>query len=517
MKKKVAALLCGVMCMSGFTGCSPTELAYLKMSSDFLDTMSSCVVEGSMQADIDFDAFDEMSKDIAAATGIPNDGVANGFSGKKSLKVDYEMNLKTDTLEYDMVFDVNVGGKTYDMGKFYYSLEKGAYVTSDTLWGIYQIVDEMNENTSDYIWSEAFARDLRDILSEERYIELVSAEELTGVDMGSAIPKQDMSRLYDAVFTFYEDVLDGFETGMVKQINGGYRIEADGKEVAQLLVDLLRFVANNPEQIMDATETYMTTVMDSVEGATPEETAMAKVQMAEMFADVRASQNDFVAAAEQMSYMMEGMMQTPGISDILDGFRYLATVKKVGGGFDSVAAYTLKYEGKTVCSLITDSVMAKKEVQIHFPLQGMNVDELKRKLARLEDETYNPITGISVTWGMYGENESADIHTMRSNAEGAHFGSNYNWSELIVENGRAYLPLRLIAETLGEEVGWENSTKTPYVLQNGKRIDMKGKLLNDKAFVAVRDFEKLGYSVSYQSHKDEFDSFFDYKEVILEK
>ena len=55
MKRKLAALMCGLMCVTAFTGCSSTELSYLKMSSDLLDTMAACRVEGKMQADIDFD------------------------------------------------------------------------------------------------------------------------------------------------------------------------------------------------------------------------------------------------------------------------------------------------------------------------------------------------------------------------------------------------------------------------------------------------------------------------------
>ena len=169
-----------------------------------------------------------------------------------------------------------------------------------------------------------------------------------------------------------------------------------------------------------------------------------------------------------------------------------------------------------VCSLVTESVMKKADVQIAFPKKGVTVDELTERLAVLENK-YNPVTGVSVTWGMYGDNEHADIYTMRSVAEGAYFGSNFNWSEIIIEDGRAYLPLRMIAEVLGEEVGWENSTKTPYVMQDGERIDMKGKLLEDRAYVGIRDFEKLGYTVTYMSHKDDFDSYFDYKEVVIEK
>ena len=34
---------------------------------------------------------------------------------------------------------------------------------------------------------------------------------------------------------------------------------------------------------------------------------------------------------------------------------------------------------------------------------------------------------------------------------------------------------------------------------------------------AIHLFEKLGYTVAYTSHKDDFDSIFDYKEVIIER
>ena len=518
MKKKLAALLCGVMCITAFTGCSRTELNYLMMSKDLMDTMSSCKVEGSMQADIDFDAFENMMDGVAKATGADSEPVETGMDGKKSLKVDYDMNMNIDTLEYDMSFDVAYGGKSYDLGKLYYSLDKGVYVTSDTMWGIYQIYgDLMDSNKDQYIMSDAFAQDFKTVLAEDKYIELVSVEQLTGVDVDSVVPEQNMSELYDAVFTFYEDVLDGFETGMVKEINSGYQIKANGREVAQLLADLLHFVGDNPEQVIDATEAYLMTVMNSVEAGTPEETAAVKAEMAALFAEGRASQDDFVAAAEQMAVMVESLMQYPGADIVLDSFNYIATVKKVGDSFNSVAAYTVKHDGKMVAKLVTDSVLKKDDVQIFFPVNSITVDELNEKLAKLEDK-YNPVAGVSVTWGMYGGgSEYADIHTMRSVAEGSYFGSNYNWSDMIIEDGRAYLPLRLIAETLGEEVGWENSTKTPYVVQNGERIDMKGKLQDGKAFVGIRDFEKLGYTVTYMSHKDEFDSYFDYKEVVIEK
>ena len=71
---------------------------------------------------------------------------------------------------------------------------------------------------------------------------------MTGVDMEGV----SMSGLQDAVFTFYEDVFKGFETGMVKKISGGYAIQADGQQVAQLMINMLDFIGKNPEQVLNA-------------------------------------------------------------------------------------------------------------------------------------------------------------------------------------------------------------------------------------------------------------------------
>lgn len=510
MKKKLAALLCGVMCVGAFTGCSNTELAYLKMSKDMLDTMEACKVEGTMQADVDFDALQGFVKDVAKATdgefGADFDGTELP-SGKKSVTVDYDMNMNINTLEYDMAFDVTYDGKKYDLGTMYYSLNHGVYVTSDTLLGAYQMAGSfMKDDEDSYLFSDAFEKDLKAVLAQDKYIELVSMKDMTGVDMEAAMPQNGMGDLYDAVMTFYEDVLDGFETGMVKEIPGGYAIQADGRKVAQLLVDLLDFVAKNPEQVINATEVYMDAVMDSMALGTPEETAAAKQEMAAMFAEARASQNDFVAAAKDMSTFLKGTMQDKSVAMILDGFAYKAEVKKAGDGFDSTASYELKNKGKNVLHMATNATMKKAVVKVSVPEKAISVDDLTAKLEALENK-YNPVTGVTMSWGYDGENHEAELYKNRK--EATFFGSNYDLTEMTVKDGRAYLPLRVICDALGENVGWENATKTPYVMQSGQRIDMKGLLQDGRAFVGVRDFEKLGYTVTYASSED------GYKEAVI--
>lgn len=507
MKKKLAALLCSVMCVGAFTGCSSTELAYLKMSKELLDTMETCKVSGTMQMEMDFDALEGFAADIEKATNaemgmnLTMDG-EEMLAGKKAVTVDYDMNMNLDTLEYDMAFDVTYEGKKYDLGTMYYSMTDGVYVTSDTLWGVYQMMDDaMKDYDDSYLSSDAFAKDLKAVLAEDQYIQLVSMEEMVGMDMAEAMPKEGMNDLYDAVITFYQDVLDGFETGMVKQIPGGFAIQADGKEVAQLLVDLLDFVAKNPEQVINATETYMNAVMDNMELGTPE----AKAEMAEMFAMARASQDDFVAAAADMKEMLAGIIQEENVAMILDSFSYEAEMKKAGNDFVSKADYDVTHKGKKVICLMINSTITKSNAAISMPKAAISMDKLTTKLQALENK-YNPVIGVTMSWGWDGTSNEADLYKMR--AEDGIFGEDYDFTDLIVKDGRAYLPLRMICDALGENVGWENATKTPYVMQDGKRVDMEGMLQDGRAFVGVRDFEKLGYTISYTSEDG-------YKEAVI--
>lgn len=39
-----------------------------------------------------------------------------------------------------------------------------------------------------------------------------------------------------------------------------------------------------------------------------------------------------------------------------------------------------------------------------------------------------------------------------------------------IYNGRTYVPLRSIAETLGKEVKWEGETKSIYIEQNSETV-----------------------------------------------
>ena len=124
MKKKLAALLCGVMCAGAFSGCSTDELGYLKMAANAMDTMKTCEVKGTMQADINFDALETFMTDVAKATGADMVATVGEFpDGRKTMQMDYDMNLDMDITNF-----VTVG-------------YKGLSEVIDGLGGIYIDVD----------------------------------------------------------------------------------------------------------------------------------------------------------------------------------------------------------------------------------------------------------------------------------------------------------------------------------------------------------------------------------------
>ncbi len=486
MKRKLAALLCAVMCVGAFSGCSTEELGYLKMAKDMADTMEVCKIEGTMQADVDFDAMESFVVDVAKATDPDTVAMVGEFpEGKQTLKIDYDMNMDMNAMKYDMSFDVDYAGKAYDLGTIYYSMKDGIVMTTDTLWGFYQLAGAVAEKSDDYSFTEAYAKDLKAILGQDKYIRLISAEDMTGIALEET---GDDVVLYDAVMTFYTDALKGFETGMVKKIDGGYAIQANGQDVAQLVIKLLDFIGKNPTQVLDATETYLMTVMGAA-GATAEE----KAEIQKSVAALKASEKEFIEAAGLMSTAVAELVTEDHIAMLLDSFRYEGQVKKTTTGFRSTDLIYVTYKEKQVVKITTDSSVTKSTKTVTIPTGGIALEKLQGDLEKLEDK-YNPIVGVEATWGW--DDTSALLQPVRKDRNG--FGG-ADQTTVLVKNGRAYLPLRTICDTLGETVVWDKTEKKAYVVKNDRKIAMNGWLEGSSTFVGVRDFEKLGYTVSYKS------------------
>ena len=73
----------------------------------------------------------------------------------------------------------------------------------------------------------------------------------------------------------------------------------------------------------------------------------------------------------------------------------------------------------------------------------------------------------------------------------------------MVQDGRIYLPLRALCDTLGETVVWDAQTRTASVVQGEETIQMDSILVDGVSYIGVRGFEALGYTVDYTNNNGE--------------
>ena len=72
MRKKIAALLCALMCVMAFTGCSKAEMQYLQMSADMLQNMPVAETKGTTTITMDFDALEKFMQRYRKCNGSDN-------------------------------------------------------------------------------------------------------------------------------------------------------------------------------------------------------------------------------------------------------------------------------------------------------------------------------------------------------------------------------------------------------------------------------------------------------------
>ena len=495
MKKKLAAFLCGVMCMGTLAGCSTEEIAYLKMVNELSDLQEQGRIVGTMQIDVDFDEMHKQAEELAKAYYDVADFTVNeneDLDGKKSFAVDYEMNLDTNKVAYDLAFDVKYDGKTYDMGKISHTATSGLYVSNDLLLGMYELMGDLDVGEeATFKLSEEYAKEFKEIVSKDKYIKLADAQEITGMDMKAAVSEQDVSEVIAAMMDFLQGALNGFETGLVKSVPNGFEVSATGSEAAQMIVKLINHIANNPDSVIAEAE-KLTTVAIEKFGADSAEAAAKQAEMKAAFAAVKEDKAIYADLLKEVAAMIEAEMKGEAAAKLLNDISFKETIVKAGEGYETTGVYEMKNAGKNVVTMKASAKIEKSANEISVPASYVELDVLRGKMNALEDK-YNPVIGAEIDWGFEKGGTDAILYAARKYYD----ESAMEWTNVIVKDGRAYVPLRLIAEKLGEEVGWENATKTPYVMKNGQRVDMKGLLQDGSAYVGIRDFEKLGYTVDY--------------------
>lgn len=498
MRRKLAAVLCTLLCLTAFTGCSADEVGYLQMSMNMIKGMETSETTGEAEITLDFDTMKTFAADVMLANGMEQEDVdvalanLDDFDGKKNVKLEYTMLMNMNDMSFMFDVDAKYENQEYSFGRWYYGMKDGVYVSTETLWSAYRLMQDMTETDADsYFFSEDFAKEWKAMLDRDQYICIMDMKEdlgLTQEELDALIPTEGYGSVYDAAVKLYTEGFSGFTTGMVSRIENGYRVEASGTEVGQMLVSLLDYVAKNPEQVLNATEEYLQVSMKA--------SGMTEADMADLtssFAAAREQLDAFSAVMADVKTAVEEGMKNETVAALLDGFHYTSDMTEVNGRYFSQENCQLAYKGNTMFASTSSCRMEEAKGSVVFPSISVRPDAITSDLDALTDK-YNPVTGVSATW--YYDEPTAFLTEER--AEPAYWsGGASPIVEYVVEDGRIYLPLRSICEMLGETVTWDQATKTASVVQGETVIPMDGLLVDSTSYIGVRGFEALGYQVTY--------------------
>lgn len=496
MRRKLAAVLCTLLCLTAFTGCSADEVGYLQMSADMFKGMEVSETTGEADITLDFDTMKTFAADVMLASGMTQEDVdaamagMTDFDGKKNVKLNYTMLMNMDDMSFMFDVDAKYKNQEYSFGRWYYGTKDGVYVSTETVWSAYRLMQDMTEDTDSYFFSDAFAQEWKSMLDRDQYICVLDMKEdlgLTQEELDALIPSSYDS-VYEAAINMYKDGFSGFSTGMVTRIQNGYQVEATGTEVGQMLVSLLDYMAQNPEPVINALEEYLKVTMQA-SGAT-------EAEIADLTSSMQAAREDVEAFRTVLADVKDAVatgMKNETVAALLNGFHYTSEFTKVNDRYYGSENYQMAYKGSTMCAITSSMRMEEARGSVVFPSISVRPDAITTELETLTDK-YNPVTGVSATW--YYDEPTAFLTEER--AEPVYWGGSVSpIVEYVVQDGRIYLPLRSICDMLGETVTWDQATKTASVVQGETVIPMDGILVDSTSYIGVRGFEALGYQVTY--------------------
>lgn len=480
MKKKLTILLSILMVSTSLTGCSQAERGYLNMSKQIASSSEYQTI-GSFSCEIDFDALAALA-DQAAEQFMEEDAYGSGMSagnafsevgltGTKKIEAHYNMivDMKSTTAiwaDFDLEFD----GKAYKMGDLYFDMVKGLYVSKDLLIGIYDLSRDLNPKGWDsYFYSDEYRNELLKALEGSEYVSYDISEE-QNAEIAAEIETISLynKESYEAAYQFIESAFSGFTTGIVSQTKDGYKISLSGKQGKKLMAEMLQYLADNTGNIMDAYKEYASVTMKNMPGLTEEEKTAANDEFEEIF-----SQNNKILVSSYLAMAKQMFVESDKARyiDFINGFQYEAALKKSGNKYVSLQEATLKDGKKTIFAFNSQSEIMIEQGTVALPAlpeAKVSFDDMSDAIDTIENK-YNPVATATIEW----------------------------WND-DYESAKLYVPMRSILENLGEQVAWNPNEKKAYVVRSDKQIEMTGIKKNGVTYIKVKDFEKLGYTVSYE-------------------
>lgn len=474
-KRWLALLLALLMGMSILTGCSPAEKSYY-----------SLMREVSTQK-----VFEDSGSYIINLTTLP----ASMFSGPEAmsaqtlstalgqLRIEYrgQVDMNQEVFRYDYtILDNRSQARKGDFSVAY----KGGvmYIKVD---GIMNFIKEFGNPVE--------RQNLDRIFAGVEWISM-SDQELTGALAVGSQPglTGSMFRQSSGQQLIFQKLLDGlvndvysdYSTSLVSQNGNKYVMTLQGRDLMDVFKSGAVYTINNIDKVSLSLQNFLTglTPAEAAQlGLTPDARMQAMQGLQQMVTEVKRDGQSAIREIESMSAASEAEMLR-----VINDSAIVSSIEKTGTNTYQVTSRIhlnisdpAKPGDRLAGSFSTEqNIRTGTTVQVAIPVGAVSMSQLQAKMPR---------------------NMTVNIDSGAYTSSNGLLSNNGRLSVQMVE-GRTYLPLRMVGESLGETVGWDQAAHQAYVVQNGQRINMAGVIVNSRTYIKMRDFEKLGFAVGWNDY-----------------
>lgn len=448
MLKRKSWLICLLLCsfLLLATGCNQAELNYLSLQQE----MGSLEVT---ESNGDF---------FISLKGIP------GFSLEENIKLFSKTDLNNETAILNIYW-----GESEE-------LLTEIIMQKDT---IYLYLPELLKALPAWGYSEE-AQKLEAIFGETEYLSLTMEEyyNALGLDntelatMGLMTQNnffnQKQTDFLQKILTTLPEIYADFSTNLITAEDNAFTLKLDGYQAINVFFNFLEYNLLNCEVIIQGLVDLLDNLSDeefALLNLDPSQKAIYALLLSFGIEELQTNQDDYL---EGLTELKNELLNEPDLQPYLDKISLSSTLAQDPlGTYHSLADFTFKLPD---FDFTLKGQAQTKEIApfaITTPNKTMTTSEY---LNRIKREMV-----IDVDQATYTLNDAAGSLTIHNHED------------------HLYLPLRQIGELLNEEVGWDSELSQAYVARHNIPINMTGIILEDRNYIKIRDFNKLGYQVDW--------------------
>ncbi|HBY20620.1 MAG: hypothetical protein A2Y24_08505 [Clostridiales bacterium GWE2_32_10] len=530
MKRRMMALMLVLsMVVTLFTGCTSDEMGLWNLAKE---TNDIAIYESNVNIDIDveklFELIDKESEKLGNELTTEQKevlGKVRMFLKENSIQfvVKYDKNEVQSTIEVNLISKATGQKEAFTTvivkdEKIYINVEQMiGYLTNKGFYNSDELLNNSGESMK-YIMID---------------LNSIAAEGFTEFSLKNEISKSQalQEKYIDFADELVKTVFKDFSTGKVEKLGtNSYSMSMNGEEMINTLFDGIIYVINNYDGFADAVVKFINSLTD--EELNQLNFGSSKEEIAQGFTESKQYVNENKAMTIAQIEQSKEIIKNEEYKPILESIKMVYLLNKQNATYSDNLNIQMNLvpiinmQIKQTNAMLEAGYEGRKTMR-DFNMLGNNEENVNEEVEEpvyqeLLTGDYNiGITVTSTTKAMSNLEVTAptegvvDIKDVKNHVKqkmnvkidngefdqivaGMPLPNDGETLDIKVVDDYSYLPMRQLAENLGEKVGWDNDMKKAYITrENNNLIYVDGIIIDDHTYIKVRELEKLGYKVNW--------------------